>query len=79
MKARDEFRAFIVFMSLRCYNLCVIYNLKIYVVLQKEKYMNIEEYLKECTLCPHECKVNRIEEKVGRCKAGSKEIGRAHV
>ena len=33
MKARDEFRAFIVFMSLRCYNLCVIYNLKIYVVL----------------------------------------------
>ena len=31
----------------------------------------IEEYLKECTLCPHNCKVNRIEGKVGRCKAGA--------
>lgn len=34
--------------------------------------MNIEKYLKECTLCPHECKVNRIEGKIGRCRATDK-------
>ncbi len=34
--------------------------------------MDLENYLKECTLCPHECKVNRAEGKLGRCKAGSK-------
>ena len=28
-----------------------------------------EEYLKECKLCPRECKVNRLENKIGRCKA----------
>lgn len=28
----------------------------------------MEEILKRCTMCPHECKVNRYE-KVGRCKA----------
>lgn len=33
--------------------------------------MNID-ILKECSLCPHECKVNRIDGKIGRCKAGSK-------
>ena len=26
--------------------------------------------LEECVLCPHNCKVNRIENKVGRCRAG---------
>ena len=26
--------------------------------------------LEECMLCPHNCKVNRIEGKVGRCRAG---------
>lgn len=26
--------------------------------------------LNECTLCPHNCKVNRLENKLGRCKAG---------
>lgn len=26
--------------------------------------------LRECTLCPHNCKVNRLENKVGRCRAG---------
>lgn len=42
--------------------------------------MNIEDYLKECTLCPHKCKVNRIEGNVGRCKAGSKvKIGLADL
>lgn len=30
----------------------------------------IEDYLKECKLCPFECKVNRYENKLGRCKAG---------
>lgn len=34
--------------------------------------MNIEEYLRECILCPHECKVNRIEGKKGRCGATDK-------
>lgn len=24
--------------------------------------------LNSCTLCPHNCKVNRLEEKKGRCK-----------
>ena len=26
--------------------------------------------LKSCELCPHRCKVNRLEGKIGRCKAG---------
>ncbi len=30
----------------------------------------MEEMLKKCIMCPHECKVNRFE-KVGRCKAGA--------
>lgn len=30
----------------------------------------MEQILKECTMCPHTCKVNRFE-KVGRCKAGA--------
>lgn len=30
------------------------------------------EQLKECTLCPHKCKVNRLEGKIGRCKASDK-------
>ena len=30
----------------------------------------IEDYLKMCTLCPHECKVNRLENNTGRCRAG---------
>lgn len=34
--------------------------------------MNIEKSLKECTLCPHECKVNRMEGKIGRCRATDK-------
>ena len=29
------------------------------------------EELKKCTLCPHECKVNRIKGEIGRCKADS--------
>lgn len=33
------------------------------------KYMDI---LEECKLCPHECKCNRLDGKIGRCKAGSK-------
>lgn len=32
----------------------------------------MEELLKECKLCPHNCNVNRLEKKVGRCKAGEK-------
>ena len=30
----------------------------------------MEEYLKECKLCPHNCKVNRLDGVLGRCKAG---------
>lgn len=30
------------------------------------------EKLKECKLCPHMCKINRLEGKVGRCKATDK-------
>lgn len=26
--------------------------------------------LKECKLCPHNCKVNRLEDKIGRCRCG---------
>ena len=32
----------------------------------------MEQYLKECKLCPHNCKGNRLEGVLGRCKAGSK-------
>ena len=28
-----------------------------------------KELLEKCEICPHKCKVNRIEGKVGRCKA----------
>lgn len=30
----------------------------------------MEQMLKECTMCPHKCKVNRFE-RAGRCKAGA--------
>lgn len=30
------------------------------------------EKLSSCTLCPHNCKVNRIEGKIGRCRSGAK-------
>ena len=30
------------------------------------------EELKECKLCPFKCKVNRLEGKLGRCKASDK-------
>lgn len=30
------------------------------------------EILEKCTLCPHECKVNRLNNEVGRCKATDK-------
>ncbi len=32
---------------------------------------NIKEYEK-CQICPHECKVNRIQGKIGRCKCNDK-------
>ena len=28
--------------------------------------------LEKCTLCPHECKVNRLNKEIGRCKATDK-------
>ena len=34
--------------------------------------MNKENILEKCTLCPHECKVNRINGEKGRCKVDSK-------
>lgn len=30
------------------------------------------EKLEECTLCPYNCKVNRLEGKMGRCKSNDK-------
>ena len=40
----------------------------------------MEEILKECKLCPHNCKVNRLENNVGICKAGFKiKIGLADL
>lgn len=30
------------------------------------------EELKKCTVCPHNCKVNRIDGKVGKCRANDK-------
>ena len=30
------------------------------------------EELKECKICPHNCSVNRLEGKVGRCRASDK-------
>ena len=34
--------------------------------------MNSKEILEKCTLCPHECKVNRIIGNLGKCKSGEK-------
>ncbi len=31
----------------------------------------LQEFLKECRLCPRECRVNRLNGEVGYCKAGS--------
>ena len=30
------------------------------------------EELDKCTICPHECKINRNEGKIGRCKSTNK-------
>lgn len=30
------------------------------------------EELKQCTICPHECKINRLSGQIGRCKANDK-------
>ena len=30
------------------------------------------EELKKCMVCPHNCKVNRLNKKIGRCKASDK-------
>ena len=32
--------------------------------------MESSKLLEQCILCPHECKVNRNENKIGRCKSG---------
>jgi putative pyruvate formate lyase activating enzyme len=32
----------------------------------------MEELLKKCNLCPHKCNINRLEGKIGRCKATDK-------
>ncbi len=29
----------------------------------------LEDLLKQCKLCPRNCNVNRIDGKIGRCKA----------
>ena len=33
--------------------------------------MELNDILKKCNLCPHRCNVNRLENKIGRCKAGN--------
>ena len=38
----------------------------------QERIDALMEILSECRLCPRKCKVNRIEEETGVCKAGSK-------
>ena len=30
------------------------------------------ELLKSCEICPHKCKVNRLNGKIGRCKSNDK-------
>jgi putative pyruvate formate lyase activating enzyme len=35
------------------------------------KVQHLREFLKECRLCPRECRVNRLDGKVGVCQAGS--------
>ncbi len=32
----------------------------------------MEELLEKCTICPHKCKVNRLEGKIGKCKCDDK-------
>lgn len=32
----------------------------------------VEKYLEECKLCPRNCKVNRLNGVLGRCKARKK-------
>ena len=34
--------------------------------------MNVEKYLEKCEICPHKCKVNRLNGNIGRCKATDK-------
>ena len=38
--------------------------------MEKEKEVNITKLLEKCELCPHNCKVNRKDGIIGRCKAG---------
>jgi putative pyruvate formate lyase activating enzyme len=38
----------------------------------KERVRNAYEILKECTLCPRDCRVNRLEGEKGVCRTGSK-------
>ena len=33
--------------------------------------MELNDILKKCNLCPHRCNVNRLKNKVGRCKTGN--------
>ena len=42
--------------------------------------IDIEELLKQCTICPRACGVNRTEGRIGFCRAGSKvEVYSAHL
>ena len=34
----------------------------------------LKEKLKSCTVCPHHCQVNRLENKRGFCQAGTKMV-----
>jgi putative pyruvate formate lyase activating enzyme len=38
-------------------------------LIQRVEHLN--EFLKECRLCPRECRVNRLDGKIGVCQAGS--------
>ena len=45
--------------------------LKLSAEIIKERAKVLEERLKECTICPHHCKVNRWENERGICSAGN--------
>lgn len=37
-----------------------------------ERIKKLNQMLKKCTICPHDCKVNRLENEKGFCRAGAK-------
>jgi len=44
------------------------------IILLEEKARKARQYLKSCTLCPRECRVNRLQGQRGFCKVGERAI-----